>query len=316
MTGPSFSKRVKEELCAVPWGDLCCIQAEIAGVLMTMGRFRAGSVTVHTAHAAFADRLSAMLSETYDADVVVEPGREILSVSMTGEPAFGCLVADLLATAGFDATRGSLSADAGRRPMYENECCRVAGLRGMFLACGSLAEPTKAYHLEIAARRQAGAQSAALLFASLGMHCGILRRVGYSVAYLKEGQPISDFLLHTGAHQSLLELEGERVEKEVRNSVNRVVNCDSANLQRLADTAARQQVGIRRLLAHGGLSGLPDALRQAAEARLENPDLSIAELGELMEPPIGKSGMNHRLRRLEQLIQDSQDAEASEGRKP
>ena len=94
MTGPSFSKRVKEELCEVSWGDLCCIQAEIAGVLMTMGRFRSGAVTVHTAHAAFADRLSAQLSETYDADVVVEQGRELLSVTMSGEPAFGCLTAE------------------------------------------------------------------------------------------------------------------------------------------------------------------------------------------------------------------------------
>lgn len=301
MTAPSFTRQVKEELCAVPWDEMCCIQAELAGVLMTMGRFRSGSVTVHTASPVFADRLSSMLSEVYDADVVLEQGRELFSVSMAGEPAFGCLAADLLATAGFDVQRGQLAHDAGRRPMFGNECCRISALRGMFLACGSVSEPTKAYHLEIAARRPAGAQAAALLFAALGMRSGVLKREGYSVAYLKEGQPISDFLLLTGAHASLLELENRRVEKEMRNSVNRVVNCDSANLQRLADTALRQQRIIRTLVERHGLESLPDGLRQAATARLENPDLSIAELGELMDPPIGKSGMNHRLRRLLEL---------------
>ncbi len=305
MTGPSFTKQVKEELCAVPWDDMCCIQAEIAGVLLAMGRFRAGSVSVHTASPSFADRLSAMLSEVYDNDVEIEQGRELHTVSMTGEPAFACLAADLLATAGFDCTRGSLAQDAAKRPMFTNECCRIAGLRGMFLACGSISEPSKPYHLEIAARRPAGAQAAALLFASIGMHCGVLRREGYSVAYLKEGQPISDFLLLTGAHAALLELENRRVEKEMRNTVNRVVNCDSANLMRLADSAMRQQRAIRALVDAHGLESLPEGLRQAAVARLENPDLSIAELGEIMSPPVGKSGMNHRLRRLEEMAAEA-----------
>jgi DNA-binding protein WhiA len=308
MTTLSFTKQVKEELCALPWGDLCCIQAELAGVLMAMGRFRSGSVTVHTVHDAFAHRLSAMLSKLYDADVGIEKGRELISVTLGGEPTYGCLHADLVSTAGFDATRGLLAPDAATRPLFDNECCRTAGLRGMFLACGSLSEPSKAYHLEIAARRPAGAQAATMLFAVLGMHGGVMRRAGYSVAYIKEGQQVSDFLLLTGAHASLLELENQRVEKEMRNSVNRVVNCDNANLQRLADTAARQQHRIRRLLERGGLGALPEGLRQAAEARLANPDLSIAELGERMDPPLGKSGMNHRLRRLEALLGDGETA--------
>ena len=308
MNGWSFSKKVKEELCSVPWGDMCCAQAELAGVLMTMGRFRSGEVTVHTAYDGFAKRLADMLAELYDTDVAIDRGRELYSLTLSGELAYGCVVSDLASTAGFDATRGSLAPDASARPFFANDCCRIAGLRGMFLACGSISEPHKAYHLEIAARRPAGAQAAAMLFASLDMHCGLLRRGGYNVAYIKEGQQVSDFLLLTGAHGSLLELENQRVEKEVRNSVNRVVNCDSANLQRLADTAARQQRRIRSLIGHGGLGSLPDELREAAEARLEHPDLSLSELGELMRPPIGKSGMNHRLRRLERLIgEESQE---------
>ena len=119
--------------------------------------------------------------------------------------------------------------------------------------------------------------------------------------YLKEGQHISDFLLQTGAHESLMEFESLRVEKEMRNSVNRVVNCDNANSQRIANTSARQLELIRSLRDSRLLGRLPAELQAAAQARLDNPDLSLRELGELMDPPIGKSGMNHRLKKLENL---------------
>lgn len=121
------------------------------------------------------------------------------------------------------------------------------------------------------------------------------------MVYLKEGQYIAEFLLQSGAHESLLAFESLRVEKEMRNSVNRVVNCDNANAQRIANTSARQLELIRFLRDSRTLGQLPAELQAAAEARLENPDLSLRELGELMDPPIGKSGMNHRLKKLENL---------------
>ena len=115
---------------------------------------------------------------------------------------------------------------------------------------------------------------------------------------------MADFLLLAGAHQSLLAFESLRVEKEVRNSVNRVVNCDSANTQRLANAAARQLDLIGTLSDHGLIDQLPADLRSTAEIRLIHPDLSLKELGEVMDPPLGKSGMNHRLKRLEQIALD------------
>ena len=148
-------------------------------------------------------------------------------------------------------------------------------------------------------RRPEAADSIIRLLSGCGIRTGVVHRSGHDVIYLKDGQQIADFLLISGAHQCLLAFESLRVEKEMRNSVNRMVNCDSANTQRIADTAARQLELIRQLSLTRGLSQLQDDLRAAAEARLENPDLSLRELGESMQPPLGKSGMNHRLRRLE-----------------
>ena len=172
------------------------------------------------------------------------------------------------------------------------------------MACGSISEPAAGYHLELSLRRSEAALVAVGLLADQGIRGGIVSRHGHDVVYIKEGQYIADFLLLTGAHLALLDFESLRVEKEMRNSVNRMVNCDSANTQRMADTAVRQIGLIRRLSERGLLSRLPEDLKMTAQTRLENPELSIKELGELMQPPLGKSGMNHRLKRLERTSLD------------
>lgn len=292
----SFSRQVKDELCRISAADRCCQQTELAVALVSAGRFRGDRVSIATAHAHYAQRLVSLMDSRYPFETQIRQGSELLTMTFSGQAPYDTLMADLRSILGFDVARGSLNPESIR-----SDCCLRSALRGFFLSCGSIAEPQTAYHLELSIRRPAAAALAAGLLARVDMRSGLLVRNGYSVVYLKEGQHISDFLLQTGAHESLLTFESLRVEKEMRNSVNRVVNCDNANSQRIANTSARQLELMRLLDETHVLGRLPTELQDAARARLENPDLSLRELGELMEPAIGKSGMNHRLKKLESI---------------
>lgn len=295
----SFSKNIKDEYCALPWDDICCIQAELMAALMCSARFRQGQITLSTAHEGYSKRISSMLNELYATDVSISHGRELYNILVENKETYDEIVSDLHELAGFDAVRGMMTKEA-----FTNECCRRSFLRGLFLSSGSVSEPNKSYHLEIAARRLSVAEAAIQLLKMDEIHAGLLKRNGYYVVYMKEGQYVSDFLLITGAHGALLELESLRVDKSVRNSVNRVVNCDNANTIRIAYTGARQQEILEYIEMHIGFNSLPKDLQQAAQVRLENPDLSLKDLGELMDPPLGKSGMNHRLKKLEKIAEE------------
>lgn len=295
----SFSKNVKNEYCAMSWGKTCCAHAEMMGSLMCSARFRQSQVAISTAHAGYAERLTRMINENYETEVSVTHGRELYNILVTDKQAYDRIIIDLRDQAGFDAIRGTMT-----RESFTDECCRRAFLRGLFLSSGSVSEPNKSYHLEIAARRLSVAEEATHLLSLDDIHAGVLKRNGYYVVYMKEGQQVSDFFLITGAHEALLELESLRVNKSVRNSVNRVVNCDNANTIRIAYTGARQQEILEYLSEQVGLGSLPKDLQTAAQTRMDYPDLSLKELGEMMTPPLGKSGMNHRLKKLEKIAAD------------
>jgi len=182
---------------------------------------------------------------------------------------------------------------------------RRAALRGAFLAAGLMSEPLKAYQVEISARSARAADYLTLLLHAENIEPGIIYRNEHPVIYFKEGQSIADFLAVTGAHNSLLRFESVRVDKELRNSVNRVVNCDTANAQRQANACARQSALLQDLLDSAANVQIPKELREAARVRVDNPGMSIRDLGLLMSPPIGKSGMNHRLRKLEEIAKEA-----------
>lgn len=182
--------------------------------------------------------------------------------------------------------------------------CRAA-LRGAFLASGTMADPLKAYGIEIALRNRIAADYLTLLFHAENIAPSLIERNGRPVLYIKEGQAIADFLALIGAHSGLLRFESIRVDKELRNSVNRIVNCDTANARRQADTSAMQSGIMELLLQSDEATRIPQELLEAARVRVENPGLSIRDLGLLMNPPIGKSGMNHRLQKLMELARDA-----------
>lgn len=182
---------------------------------------------------------------------------------------------------------------------------RRAALRGAFLAAGIMSEPLKAYQIEIPVRNARAANYLTLLLHAENIEPSILYRNGHPVIYFKEGQAIGDFLALIGAHSSLLRFESVRVDKELRNAVNRVVNCDTANARRQADACVRQSSLMRDLLNSSESTQIPQELMEAARVRVDNPGMSIRDLGLLMSPPIGKSGMNHRLRKLEEIAKEA-----------
>lgn len=187
--------------------------------------------------------------------------------------------------------------------LLKNSCCRRAFLRGAFLCLGSMSDPRKGYHLEFVCEHESWALQIRQAAAGFDIETRIIRRKKYFVVYIKEGAGIVDLLNVMGAHRALMQFESLRVEKEVRNSINRQVNCEAANITKTVHAASKQIEDIEYLKKYYGLSNLPDGLREAAEVRLEHPESSLAELGGYLNPPVGKSGVNHRLRKLGELVE-------------
>lgn len=187
--------------------------------------------------------------------------------------------------------------------LIESTLCKRAYLRGAFLAAGSLNSPESgSYHLEISTSYQEHAEDLAKLANNFRLNAKWSeRKKGYFI-YLKEGEKISDFLSVIGAHQALLKFEDVRIVRDIRNSVNRIVNCEKANLKKISDTGVRQAENIRLISDEIGLDNLPIKLKEVAELRLQYPDASLQELGGLVpNGKISKSGVNHRLRKLEEI---------------
>lgn len=197
--------------------------------------------------------------------------------------------------------------------IIQKTCCKRACLRGIFLASGSVNNPAKSYHFEIACEDRSMALEVQALMRTFELDAKIVERKRYHVVYLKEGAMIADALNVMEAHRALLNMENVRIWKDVRNQTNRKVNCDLANINKTLSAAQRQIEDIRYIEQKKRFDSLSPALRQVAELRLQEPEISLKELGELLEPPVSKSGVNHRLRKLSELAEELRDA--SEERK-
>ncbi len=187
--------------------------------------------------------------------------------------------------------------------LIKSFCCKRAFLRGAFLSVGSMSNPEKAYHLEyVCVDTQQAAQLIDILLV-YGIHAKTVVRKKYQVVYIKESEEIVELLNVIGAHISLMKLENLRIFKDMRNSINRRVNCETANITKTVNAATKQITDIQYIKEHYGFDNLKDNLRQVAELRLEYPDAALKELGEYLSPPVGKSGVNHRLRKLSELAE-------------
>ncbi|MCH5249107.1 MAG: DNA-binding protein WhiA [Lachnospiraceae bacterium] len=187
--------------------------------------------------------------------------------------------------------------------LIKNNCCARAYLRGAFLCVGSMSDPKKSYHLEFVCSSVLQAEQLRNIIQEFQIEAKIIRRKKYYVVYLKEGAGIVDLLNVMGAHVSLMNLENLRIVKDMRNSINRRVNCETANITKTVNAASKQIEDILLIKEQYGFEKLPDNLRQMAEVRLEYPEAPLKELGEYLEPAVGKSGVNHRLRKLSEIAE-------------
>lgn len=191
----------------------------------------------------------------------------------------------------------------------QNDSSRRAYVRGLFLGAGSLTDPQRSYHLELVTQGEEFAESIIDLVAMYEIGMKLSYRKESVIIYLKESEAISDFLALIGAHKAVMDFEEVRINKSMRNQVNRLVNCETANLSKSVNAGLRQAYKIRKIADGIGLDNLPENLQSTARARLLNPEASLKELGELMTPPVGKSGMNHRMRKLEEIADEFPDEE-------
>ena len=305
---PSFATEVKNELARLMYDKECCRTAELAALLrmgaaISIGAAHALGINFTTENAAVARKALTLLKETGDVrtEIMVSRSRRLKKnnsycVRVLPSPKVSALLERLGLMHGASFNVGTDSA------LLRRQCCRIAYLRGAFLGGGSVNRPDAGCHLELVTGSYSFAELLASLLKKLDLPAGLTDRKNDYVVYITEGEAILDFLGMLEAEQAVEEFEVTRNLKEVRNQVNRLVNCETANLQKTVDAAGRQIARIQTLAGAGRLRGLPDTLRETAEARLAHPDATLSELAALLK--VGKSGINHRLRKLEKLAAD------------
>ena len=294
----SFSFDAKNELCRLPVQKLCCARAEAYGILLYCNTFSAAEVRIVTENPNFAARLPKLFHRAFSLsfDRQPEPGEPGKLIFQITERRKLERITDML---GYDL-RQNLVLHINYA-LLEEECCRASFLRGVFFAGGNITDPMKRYHLELATSHQQASRELDVLLRESGYPPKSVARNGSFVTYFKQSDQIEDFLTLIGAPVAAMSVMSAKLEKDLRNSVNRRLNCDSANLDKAVLAAQEQLEAIRRLRAAGQFDPLPDKLRETAELRESHPELSLSELAEAFDPPVTKSCLNHRLRKLMEL---------------
>lgn len=310
----TFSATTKNELSRMTLTDNCCAIAELAAIIRMSGTIQITgmkkiNLRFSTENAAIARRTFSILKIIYDTEVEVMVRR---NKQLKKNNNYLIVVNDkdiskkILEDVGFVRGEASVFNPNYTIPeeLIKNRCCRRSYIRGAFLGGGSISNPEKTYHLEFVTSKEDHAKGLSNVINSFGLNSKIVMRKESYVIYIKEGEQIVDLLNIIGAHQALLKLEDIRVLKNVRNNINRLVNCETANLGKTIDASMRQVGNIKHINKTIGLDKLPENLREIAELRLEYNDASLKELGMMLDPPVGKSGVNHRFRKIEQLAEE------------
>ncbi|MCR4690078.1 MAG: DNA-binding protein WhiA [Lachnospiraceae bacterium] len=301
----SFSSQIKEELQQQTEEKRHCRLAELAALSAVCGRPEKDEngterLVICTENAFVARKYFTLFRKSLKVYIVVgvqtkNKGSRSYRLCVEGREAMDLVTSTLRLTEG--------PAGIVDERLCKNSCCMRAALRGYFLACGSMSDPSKGYHLEMATQDERAAEQIIRFMAAFSLEGKMIKRKNHFVVYLKEGEGIADFLKVIGAGRSLLEFENTRILKDMRGRVNRKVNCEAANISKIVAASARQVEDIRLIDRMMGLENLSPTLRQMAYLRLEQPDASLEELGKLADPPVGKSGVNHRLRKLSELAE-------------
>jgi DNA-binding protein WhiA len=314
----SFSSTTKNELCRISDENKCCNLAELSALIRVSGSIHLNgksglSFRITTENPAIARKAYGLIKGLFDvhAEILVKKNNSlkknnIYIILVTPE----MHAKDILVKTGILKEHPSGTIGFTNRiqsDIIKKGCCRRAYLRGAFLGSGSISNPEKTYHLEFVTNGPEQADEIMKLINSFNLNSKVINRKNNYVVYLKEGDQIIDLLNIIGAHTALLDLENVRIFKEVRNNVNRLVNCETANLNKTVDAAVRQMESIKLIQRKIGLRKLSPALKEIAELRLNYPDVSLKEIGEMLNPPLGKSGVNHRLRKIERIADELKD---------
>ena len=298
----SFSAAAKAEVCRTMPNKHCCALAECFGILLFCNSFRADCIRIITESRELAALLPKLFKKAFGIAFDVTPdetgsGKLIFQINEPDK------IHMIMSAYGFD-TRDTLSLHINL-PVVEDDCCKNAFLRGAFLAGGSVTDPAKRYHIELTTTHSSVARECkSLMYEVLGVQPKSAQRAGGYVLYFKQSDLISDCLTYLGAPIAGMGIIEAKLEKELNNKVNRRCNCDDANTSKVVEAAQEQLNAIRILKERGVLEKLPQKLKQALVAREENPAASLSELAAMMEPPISKPAMNHRLQKLVQMAQE------------
>lgn len=293
----SFCSNVKAELCRHPIPKTCCAVAEAYGVLLFCNTCSPNGIRIVTESLDFAQRLPRLFKKAFglEFDRMPDEGRDkrvfVLEDRSKIRAIYDAFGLESQTTVALHMNLGVL----------EEECCKISFLRGAFMAGGSVTDPEKRYHLELATSHLRVSREVYSLLMELGFFPKSVARGGNSIIYFKQSDYIEDVLTTLGAPVNAMAIMEAKVEKDLRNDVNRRVNCETANVGKAVDAAQVQLAAIRRLEANGLYNDLPDKLRKTAELRKQNPEATLTELAQMQDPPLTKSAINHRMRKLLEL---------------
>jgi len=291
----SFSSETKAELCSAKIDRKCCAVAECYGVLMYCNTFSPSEIRIITASDAFALRLPKLFRKAFSLSFDVQP-----SEAASGKRSFiikeRAKLAQIMEAFGADIENHlSHHVNFG---VLEEDCCRTAFVRGAFLAGGSVTDPEKRYHMELATPHQSVSREVYSLLLDMGFSPKETKRASNSLLYFKQADAIADFFTTIGASTAAMNVMTAKVEKEMRNTITRQINCDSANADKTVMAAQAQLDAIRYIAREFGLDALPEPLKDAALLRITNPEASLSDLAQLSYPPVSKSCLNHRFKKI------------------
>ncbi len=291
----SFSASVKAEICRTPVQKKCCALAEAYGVLLHCTSFTPREIRIITANAEFAERLPRLFRRAFSSDMEFrKPSGVRKKYSMVIDDKEK--INRIFSSFGTEADETFIMHI--NLAVLESDCCRASFVRGAYLAGGSMTDPEKRYHLEMSTMFSHVSREFYSLLLEMGFSPKQTKRAGAYITYFKQSAAIEDFFTAIGAPVAALEIMSAKVEKDMRNEINRKVNCDSANADKIVAAAQEQLEAIRRIERGVGLESLTEGLQQAALLRIANPEASLAELSLLSDPRVSKSTLGHRLKKL------------------
>ena len=295
----SFSSQVKNELLKNEYENRCCLKSLLYGMALFSKNFTFKRVTFQSENEGTTELFKRLLKElcNIDGKIDVSPSGKSFTIDINTKKN----ATKLMTFFEHNISEKNLVINHSN---FHCDSCRNAFISGAFLSCGTVSSPQKDYHLEFTVAYLNLAKSFITLLEEMELSPKLVKRKGYNVVYFKDSEAIEDFLYIMGASASMFEMMNVKIVKEIRNSANRKANCETANIEKTIQASMPQIEAILKIKKKKGLDFLSEPLREMAQARLDNPELSLAELAASFDPPLSKSGANHRLKRIEQIAKE------------